>query len=166
MISADKVGATLLGYPPETVPHIALSAANCKRPGDLSDITIMSDQAIEDLVKPHHHLRERGRSGDVPQLFETFGIQGIRFPEADSTLCTYCVPFFAYALVGLLMSPSNREPFDNIEILSGKILEPDGNHKHTLLLGQCQVKLNQNHPKIQVICSGCPLKLFLFLGGC
>ena len=58
------------------------------------------------------------------------------------------------------MSPSNSEPFDDIEILSGKALEPSGKNKHTLLLGQCQVKLNRKNPKINdcVMVKGCPPK--------
>jgi len=160
LISGDKVGATLLGYPPASVPHISLAMKFQARVSDLTDINIQGDIAIEDAIKPHKNLRERSDTADMPQLFEAFGVKGIRLPEVDSTLCTYCVPFFAYSTAGIIMSQNESKNFDDIEILSGKILEPSGNHKHTLLLGQCQVKLNSKNQKINdcVMVKGCPPK--------
>lgn len=160
LISADKVGATILGYPPKNVPHISLAMSSQGRAVDLSDINIQGDIAIEEVINPLKYLRERSDTEDMPQLFDVFGIKGIRFPDFDSTLCTYCVPFYAYATAGIIMSPSESKNFDDIEILSGKKLEPSGNNKHTLLLGQCQVKLNRKNNKINncVMVKGCPPK--------
>jgi len=165
MISADKVGATILGYPPESVPHISIAMSNHKRVIDLSDLDIKGDVVIDEAIKPLRHIPEHSDSEDMPQLFEAFGVKGIRLPEVDSTLCTYCVPFFAYATAGIVMSPSESKVFDDIEILSGKKLKPSGNHKHTLLLGQCQVKLNRNNPNIKdcVMVKGCPPKKSEFI---
>ena len=56
------------------------------------------------------------------------------------------------------MSKNTDKSFDDIEILYGKIQEPSGKNKHTLLVGQCQVKLNSKNPMInncQTI-DGCP----------
>ncbi len=160
LISADKVGATILGYPPESVPHISLAMSSQGRKVDLSDLKIQGDIAVDEAINPLKYLRERSDTEDMPQLFDAFGVKGIRLPEVDSTLCTYCVPFFAYATAGIVMSPSESKVFDDIEILSGKKLEPSGNYKHTLLLGQCQVKLNRKNPKINdcVMVKGCPPK--------
>ena len=160
LISTDKVGATLLGYPPETVPHLSLAMSSQGRVTDLSDINIQGDIAVVDAIKPHQYLKEHIETEDMPQIFEIFGVKGIRLPEVDNTLCTYCVPFFAYATAGIVMSQNESKIFDDIEILSGKNLEPSGNHKHTLLLGQCQVKLNRKNPKIKdcVMVKGCPPK--------
>jgi hypothetical protein len=158
LISADKVGATLLGYPPECVPHISLAMSSQERVVDLADLNIQGDIAVDEAIKPLKYLREHSETEDMPQLFEAFGVKGIRLPEVDSTLCTYCVPFFAYATAGIVMSQGESKVFDDIEILSGKKLKPSGKHKHTLLLGQCQVKLNKKNPKIKdcVMVKGCP----------
>ena len=158
LISADKVGATLLGYPPESVPHISLAMSSQKRVADLTDLNILGDVAVNEAIKPLKYIQEHSETEDMPQLFEAFGVKGIRLPEVDSTLCTYCVPFFAYATAGIVMSQGESKVFDDIEILSGKKLKPSGKHKHTLLLGQCQVKLNKKNPKIKdcVMVKGCP----------
>ena len=165
VISADKVGATLLGYPPERVPHISLAMSSQERVFDLSDLDIKGDIAVEEAINPLKYIFEHSATEDMPQLFEAFGIKGIRLPQVDSTLCTYCVPFFAYATAGIVMSQNESKVFDDIEILSGKKLEPSGNHKHTILLGQCQVKLNKKNPNIRdcVMIKGCPPKKSEFI---
>ena len=58
------------------------------------------------------------------------------------------------------MSQNENKNFDDIEILFGKKLKPSGYHKHTLLLGQYQVKLNRKNSKINdcVMVKGCPPK--------
>jgi uncharacterized protein (DUF362 family) len=160
MISADKVGAKLLGYTPESIPHIALSAKNKDRPADLSDICIKGNVDMNDAAKPHRWSHERNKTDDMPLLFEQMGIKGIRLPPFDHTLCTYCAFFATYSIMGILMAKNMDKPFDDIEILFGKIQEPSGKNKHTLLLGQCQVKLNGNNPMIKhcVKVNGCPPK--------
>jgi hypothetical protein len=158
MISADKVGAKLLGYAPESIPHIALSAKNKDRAADLSDICIKGNIDIHDAAKPHKWSRDRNETDDMPLLFEEMGIKGIRLPPFDNTLCTYCAFFATYSIMGILMAKNMDKPFDDIEILYGKIQNPSGKNKHTLLLGQCQVKLNGNNPMINhcVRVNGCP----------
>jgi len=158
MISADKVGAKLLGYAPESVPHIALSAKNKGRPVDLSDVNVKGNVDINAASKLHKWSIERNKTDDMPLLFEQMGIKGIRFPAIDSTVCTYCVSFIIYIFLGILMSKNTDKSFDDIEILHGKIQEPSGKNKHTLLVGQCQVKLNSNNPLINNChaINGCP----------
>ncbi len=158
LISADKVGASILGYPPESIPHLALAMSEQKRATDLTDINIQGDISIDNAIKPHEYAKEHNKTEDMPQIFEMFGIKGIRLPEVDHTLCTYCAAFFACTTVGIIMSQNESKVFDDIEILFGKQLEPSGQHKHTLLLGQCQVMLNRKNPKIKdcVMVKGCP----------
>ena len=158
MISADKVGAKLLGYAPESIPHIALAAKNKGRTADLSDLSIKGNVDIYNVAKLHKWSRDRNKTDDMPLLFEEMGIKGIRLPAVDTTLCTYCVFFLYYTILGILMANNRDKPFDDIEILFGKIQKPSGKNKHTLLLGQCQVKLNVNNPMINhcVAINGCP----------
>lgn len=158
LISADKVGTTILGIAPQNVPHICLAAKNNGRPIDLSDINIRGEIDIETALKPHKWEFEQNESGDLPLFFERAGIKGLTYPQVDNTICTYCSDFIYYVINGILMAKNRDEPFDDIEILHGKIVEPTEGHKHTLLVGQCQVKKNKKNPLINhcVRIKGCP----------
>ncbi|MFQ5925150.1 MAG: DUF362 domain-containing protein [Dehalococcoidia bacterium] len=151
LISADKVGATILGIDPQTVPHITLVATNKGRPTDLRDINVRGEIDIKTALQPHES------SFDIQLFFERRGIKGVTFPKADRTLCTYCAYFMEYVVSGISMVSMDK-PFDDIEILTGKIREPSGVHKHTLLVGQCQVKKHGKNPLINhcVEIRGCP----------
>jgi len=48
--------------------------------------------------------------------------------------------------------------FDNVEILTGKIMEPSPGMNKTILLGQCQYNKNKDHPDINelIAIKGCP----------
>ena len=63
------------------------------------------------------------------------------------------------------MCTNHENAFDDIEILFGKALKPSGKHKHTLLLGQCQVELNRKNPDIKdcIMIKGCPPKRESFI---
>lgn len=158
MISADKVGARALGYEPGSIPHIANSAENKGRAMDLSDINLKGDVNLEDVMKSHKWTFERNQTDEMPLIFEQMGITGVKIPAIDNTLCTYCVEFLFYVIMGILMSTNSKKSFDDIEILHGKIQEPSGTHKNTLLVGQCQVNLNKQHQKINNchVIGGCP----------
>ncbi len=54
VLSADKVGAKLLGYDPSDVPHLVHAAANAKRPTDLSDVEPRGAN-IEDVALKLRH---------------------------------------------------------------------------------------------------------------
>lgn len=158
LISADKVGATILGFAPQTIPYIALAAKNNGRPIDLSDVNIRGEIDIETALKPHKWEFEQNESGDLPLFFERAGIKGLTYPQADNTMCTYCSAFIYCVIWGILMAKNRDKPFDDIEILHGKIHEPTEGHKHTLLVGQCQVKKNGENQLINhcVKIKGCP----------
>jgi uncharacterized protein (DUF362 family) len=51
-LSADLVGARILGHGPENVPHLVNAARNRGRPWDLSDIEILGEK-VEGLAKYH-----------------------------------------------------------------------------------------------------------------
>jgi len=153
LLSADKVGTTILGIDPQTIPHIELVAKNMNRPTDLSDVIIRGEDELETVTKPH-----RWAPDPIQPIFELMGIRGITFPDTDSTSCTYCTDYLIHLGMGIAEAKNKDKPFDDIEILYGKILKPSSGHKHTLLLGQCQVKKNGNNPLINhcVKIDGCP----------
>ena len=159
LISADKVGASILGISPQTVPHIALAAENRGRPTDLSDINILGDTALEAISRPHQWEMSWSEAGDIPTLLALAGVRGITWRKTDSTICTYCAAFLPlYIGAGMVLAENRDKPFDDVEILAGKIRDPEGGHKHTLLVGQCQVKKNGRNPLINhvVKIGGCP----------
>lgn len=159
LISADKVGAAILGIPPQTVPYIALAAENRGRPPDLSDINILGDTPLAAVSRPHQWEMSWTKAGDMPNLLALAGVKGITWRKVDNTICSYCAAFLPeYIGAGILFAKNRDKPFDDIEILPGKIRDPEGGHKHTLLVGQCQVKRNGRNPLINhsVEIGGCP----------
>jgi uncharacterized protein (DUF362 family) len=160
LISADKVGATLLGIAPQTVPHIAMASKDKSRPVDLSDVNIRGEVDLAAASRPHEWKTGWNESGDLPALLEMAGVKGITCRSIDdSTLCTYCAGFFRrHIQMGVLLAKNRDVPFDDIEILHGKVRDPEGGHRHTLLVGQCQVKRNSHNPQIShcVKIGGCP----------
>jgi uncharacterized protein (DUF362 family) len=160
IVSADKVGSTILGIPPGIVPHISLAAKRNGRPLDLSDISIKSEMDIKENIKPHSWEFEQNESGDLPMFFERAGVKGLTYAPVDKTMCTYCSDFISYVISAFMMTSDKDKLFDDIEVLHGKVHEPMGKHKHTLLVGQCQVKKNAKNPLIHhcVEIGGCPPK--------
>ena len=53
LISADKIGAAILGIEPQTVPHIAIAAKRKGRKVDLSDIEVRGEVDIQTALKEH-----------------------------------------------------------------------------------------------------------------
>ena len=159
LISADKVGATLLGIAPQTVPHLTMASKRKSRPVDLSDVNIRGDVDLATASKHHEWKNRWNESGDLPALLEMAGVRGVTYRSIDTSLCTYCAGFMRrYIQMGLLLAKNRNVPFDDIEILHGKLRDPEGGHRHTLLVGQCQVKRNSHNPQIGhcVKIGGCP----------
>ncbi|MEW5910746.1 MAG: DUF362 domain-containing protein, partial [Thermodesulfobacteriota bacterium] len=159
VLSADLVGAKILGYPPGSVPYLAHAAMRHNRPSDLSDIQIFGEP-LDSVSMPHAYdfpfgSDENGNILPVPLL--KLGIRGISFRKYDSTLCTYCA-----AISGLVLTAIRNawegNPFDEVEILTGKCMEPTPGKKKTILLGKCMSRKHRNHPGIseRFAVPGCP----------
>lgn len=158
-LSADIVGSTLLGIDPASVPHIAATANSKKCLPNLEGIDIKGNLDIKTASRPHKWAWEQSESGNIPLFFEKAGVKGLTYRTVDTTLCTYCALLVGDINLGIVMS-KNKDTLDDIEILYGKIQKPTGNHEHTLLVGQCQVNLNDGNPLINhcVKLPGCPAK--------
>ncbi len=165
VIAADQVAATLLGFSPAQVPHLAIAAARHSRPNDLSDIELQGGIDLRGAIKPHAWEFPQDHAAGMPVFMAKAGIQGINYPEADNSLCTYCSHFINFIIMGILSAENRSQPFDEIEILYGKKQKPSGRAKHTLLAGQCQVKANADSPLIKhcVPIKGCPPSLADFM---
>ncbi len=158
LLSADLVGSTILGIDPADVAYIRQAALKNERKCDLSEVEILGETDVKNLLPPHKWQFPQAESGRLPAALEKAGLKGVTIPEQDNTVCTYCSIFINYVIWGLLLATNKDKGFDDVEILDGKVQEPSGTHRHTILVGQCQVNKNGKNPLIKhcVKIKGCP----------
>ncbi|MFX1238041.1 MAG: DUF362 domain-containing protein [Promethearchaeota archaeon] len=156
ILSADMIGANLLEIDPKSVPHLVQAAKQRNRPLDLSDVEIVGEK-ISDLASPHEWDYVYAGDNDMPLPYQKAGITGIKYHKYDKTMCTYCSGMNGTLLMAVKIG-FKGEPFDNIEILHGKIMEPTPGMNKTILFGQCQCNKNKDHPAIKeaILIPGCP----------
>jgi len=150
VLSADLTAAAILGYTADRVPHLMLAAKRRNRPADLTDIRLLGEplhRVTHPMAYDFEYIRDE--AGNVlPKALLREEIRGISFRKYDTTLCTYCS-----ALSGLLLTAireaDRHSPFDSVEILTGKAMEPTPGKKKTILLGKCMVQKNRRHPAIR-----------------
>jgi hypothetical protein len=88
---------------------------------------------------------------------EKMGIEGLSYRKYDLSLCTYCS-----SLNGVILSAIAQgwegEPWDDVEVLTGKMMEPTPGTKKTILVGKCMYQANKDHPDINemIAIKGCP----------
>ncbi len=156
ILSADLVGSSLLEIDPIAVPHLVQAAKDRNRPIDLSDIEVVGEK-IEDLSSPHGWEFVYENNNTLPLSYARAGIKGISYRRYDESMCTFCSGMNGIILVAI-KNAWNGEPFDDIEVLTGKVMEPSEGMKKTILLGQCQYNKNKDHPNINqlIAIKGCP----------
>jgi uncharacterized protein (DUF362 family) len=157
-LSADLVSCKILGHDPEKVPHLALAAANHGRPADLSDIDVKG-MPVEEVATPHDHdfpyTVDDERS--VPTPLAKDGIKGVYYRKYDLSMCTYCSGINGIILTAIRYAWKG-EPWDKVEVLTGKSIEPTPGMNKTILLGKCIIKANKDNPDIReaIPIRGCP----------
>jgi uncharacterized protein (DUF362 family) len=158
VLSADMVGAKVLGYEPSAVPHLLHAARRQQRPLDLSDIRI-AGEPIESVAKPHGYSFDYNEDETLPMPMENMGIRGLSYYKYDLSLCTYCSGITSTVLAAIAKAWKG-EPWDDVEILSGKAMAPDRGKKKTILFGKCMYQANKDHPDIRemIAIKGCPPK--------
>ncbi len=158
ILSADMVGAKALGYEPGDVPHLAHAARNRKRPMDLTDVDIIGE-SIESVASPHRHDFPFNEDKSLPLPMEKMGIQGLSFYKYDLSLCTYCSGMTGTILAAIAKAWKGQ-PWEDVEILSGKVMEPSPDRKKTILFGKCMYQAHKNNPHIKemIAVKGCPPK--------
>ncbi len=158
ILSADLLGARVLGHDPADVPHLVHAANNRNRPIDLSDVEVVGE-SIGDVTSFHQYIFPYSdtEEGCMPVPMAKDGIKGLYYRKYDLTMCTYCS-----GLNGLVLSAIRNawkgEPWDKVEILTGKKMKPTPGMKKTILLGQCMYNANKDNPDIQemIPVKGCP----------
>ena len=159
ILSADMVGSRLLGHEPSDIPYLVHAAKKRSRPTDLSDIIITGEE-IDNLVSYHEYDFKYEESEDctLPVPLAKQGIAGIFYRKYDSTMCTYCSGINGLVLSAIRFAWKGT-PWDDVEILTGKIMKPVKGKK-TILLGKCMCKANRSNPDIKEVIEvkGCPPK--------
>jgi len=158
VLAADLVGAKLLGYEGQHVPHLVHAARNRQRPHDLCDIEILGEN-IEDLSQFHEYDFQYSDTEDgmLPLPLAKQGLKGVFYRKYDLSMCTYCS-----AINGVMISAIRYawkgEAWDEIEVLTGKFMQPTPGMKKTILLGKCMYQAHKENPDIQerIAVKGCP----------
>ncbi len=161
VLSADMVGARVLGHDPKNVPHLVYAAANHGRPMDLSDSEVVGEK-IEDVARFHEYDFEYAQAPDgswMPVPLAKQGISGISYRKYDLSMCTYCSGINGLILTAIRYAWKGT-PFDDVEVLTGKAMNPTPGKKKTILLGKCMYQAHKNNPDIQemIAVKGCPPK--------
>ncbi len=158
VFSVDKIGATLLGHSPADIPHLVHYARNHHRPIDLSDVEVVGEP-VDDLAKRHEAYFPYNQDQSLPLAWDKKGFKGIAYRKYDLSMCTYCSGVTG-AIMAAIQAAWKGEPWDDVEVLSGKIMQANPDKKHTILLGKCMSQAHKNHPDIQRMhpIKGCPPK--------
>ena len=158
VLSADMVAAKLLGHDPSAVPHLVHAARRHQRPLDLSDIRL-AGEAIDSVAKPHGYDFEYNEDRTLPLPMADMGIQGLSYYKYDLSLCTYCSGMTSTILAAIAKAWKG-DPWDDVELLSGKVMTPDPRKKKTILFGKCMYQANKDNPGIRemIAIKGCPPK--------
>jgi uncharacterized protein (DUF362 family) len=156
IFSADKVGAKVLGYDPSEVPHLVHAAQDFGRPIDLSDVEVVGEK-IETVASRHEYAFPYTDDGTLPKPLEKMGIKGLSYRKYDQTICTYCSGFTTVILMAIANAWRGK-PWDEIEILTGKMMKPMPGKKKTILIGKCMYQANKNNADIKemIAVKGCP----------
>jgi len=156
VLSADLVGAKVLGFQPSEVRHLVHAAKDRKRPADLSDVAVAGER-IEDVASPHKYEFPYNKEGTLPAPIEKMGIKGLTYPKYDLTVCTYCSRLTAVILMAIARAWKG-EPLGDVEVLTGKVMKATPGKKKTILLGKCIYGANKDNPHIQemIPIKGCP----------
>ena len=158
VLSADMVGAAILGHSPGDVPHLAHAARNRQRPLDFSDVEIVGE-SIDEVTSPHHYDFPYTADNTLPLPISKIGVSGLSYYKYDLSLCTYCSGLTRTILYAIARAWQG-EPWDDIEVLSGKAMQPRPGKKKTILFGKCMCQAHKDNADIRemIPIKGCPPK--------
>jgi len=158
VLSADMVGAEVLGHRPTDVPYLVHAARNRKRPLDLSDVEVVGE-SIERVAAPHQFDFPYTDDNTLPLSISKMGIRGISYYKYDLSLCTYCSGLTRTVLYAIAKAWQEK-PWDDVEVLSGKVMQPAAGKKKTILFGKCMCRANKNYAGRgeMIPINGCPPK--------
>ena len=160
VLSADLVGANILGHDPANVPHLVHAAGNHGRPLDLADVEVVGE-SIEAVATFHEYDFQYSEEEEVclPVPLAKQGIKGVFYRKYDTSMCTYCSGVNGVMLTAIRYAWKG-EAFDDVEVLTGKKMAPTPGKKKTILLGKCMYKAHKENADINemIAIKGCPPK--------
>jgi uncharacterized protein (DUF362 family) len=160
LLSADMVGAKVLGYNPAQVPHLVHAAKHRNRSLDFSDIEVVGEN-IEDVAKFHEYDYQYSETdkGIMPVPLAKQGIEGVYYRKYDLSLCTYCAGIYGLMLAAIRYAWKG-DPWDKVEVLTGKAMQPTPGMEKTILVGKCIYQAHKDNPVIKemIAVKGCPPK--------
>jgi hypothetical protein len=156
IFAADCVGARVLGYEPAQVPYLVHAAQRRQRPLDFSDIEVVGE-SIADVSALHEHGFPYTEDGSLPVPMRKMGIRGLSYKKYDLSMCTYC-SILNGAILGAIAFAWKGTPWEDVEILTGKAMQPTPGKNKTVLIGKCIYQANKDNPDIQemIAVKGCP----------
>jgi len=112
---------------------------------------------IEDVASFHEYDFPYVEGDTLRRSLAKMGIKGLSYPKYDLSMCTYCSGLNGVILFAIAQAWKG-EPWDDVEVLTGKAMKPTPNKKKTILIGKCMYKANRDHPHIQemIPVKGCP----------
>jgi len=166
MFNCDCVGSCLMGFEPAETGHLAMFAEKHNRSLKLEDIEVRG-------LKPSEHVHpipcfdydDPWYIGEdvEPKFFTKQGVKGFRMPHPGQTSCTGCAMLFPLSVLFIITASilSKGQPYDDYELLGGKIAKPSGHAKKTFLLGDCIIAANRKGEGIKeaIPIPGCPVSL-------
>jgi uncharacterized protein (DUF362 family) len=160
VLSADLVGAKILGHAPAAVPHLQHAADRRGRPSDLSDIEVVGEDPAG-LARFHEHEFHYSETPEavLPVPMAKEGLKGVFYRKYDLSMCTYCSGVNGIMLSAIRYAWKGR-PWEGVEILTGKSMQPTPGMKKTILIGKCMYKAHKDNPEIRemIAVKGCPPK--------
>ena len=156
VLSADMVGAKVLGYDPSEVPHLVHAAGERERPLDFSDIEVVGEE-ISTVACFHEYDFPYVQNNTMRRSLARMGIEGLSYPKYDLSMCTYCSGLNGIILFAIGQAWKGKA-WDQVEVLTGKAMKPTPGKKKTILIGKCMYQANKDHPDIQemIPVKGCP----------
>lgn len=160
ILAADMVGATLLGHAPVDVPHLACAAQRQCRSLSLDSLRITG---AEHLSRARWHEYDFTYAdtddGTLPLPLVKAGLAGLSYHKYDLSMCTYCSLLNGLILTAIRNAWQNQ-PWDDVEVLTGKAMQPTPGKKTTILLGKCMVQAHKHNPAIRRLLAvkSCPPK--------
>ncbi|MFZ5586941.1 MAG: DUF362 domain-containing protein [Thermodesulfobacteriota bacterium] len=156
VLSADLVAARLLGQDPAQVRYLAIAAQRRGRPTDLGDVEVAGER-IDDLARPHQWCFPYNEEGTLPLPMAKKGMSGLSYYKYDTSLCTYCSGINGVVISAIAMAWAGQ-PWDDVEVLTGKMMQPRPGAKKTILLGKCMYQAHKDNPAIRemIPVKGCP----------
>ena len=114
-------------------------------------------EKIEDVEMHLEYTFAYNEAGTLPVPMEKMGVKGLAYPKYDLSLCTYCSLLTGVTLMAVAYAWKG-EPWDDVEILTGKIMKPTPGKKKNILIGKCLYEANKRHPDIEkmITVKSCP----------